>query len=398
MKTQTSTHGIRSRIHFGFFIVALLMVALTFVGLKHMAQVNTQIKNIVENNNVKIELGHVMKNTLHERALSMHSVAVLRDEFLQDEEFMHFNRLGAKYVQARQKLESLSLTDNEEMILDKIKTLTKETQPYVQEVIQLGLESNDDAIFDKIRDLAIPNQRLIAEQLQTLVDLQQDQAKIALEEEESSYQNARTLMLLLGGLATILAILIAYFVSRHVTKQANLLEHKALHDELTGLANRLLFHDRLQTSIMRGQRQAMFFSTILLDLDGFKMINDTLGHNIGDLVLKEVARRLKNNVRKTDTVARLGGDEFVIIFESLERDRVIQFADKIERAIAEPFLLGGKKIDVGVSMGIASYPENGQDCETLVNRADIAMYAAKRNNVPYICYTDDIKSSNLKAM
>ena len=397
MKTQTSTHGIRSRIRFGFFMVVLLMMALTFVGLKHMAQVNTQIKNIVENNNVKIELGHVMKNALHERALSMHSVAVLRDEFLQDEEFMHFNLMGAKYVLARQKLESLTLTDKEKMILDEIQTLTKETQPYVQEVIQLGLDTNDDAVFDKIRALAIPNQRLIAVQLQNLVVLQQEQARIALDDEQSSYQNARILMLLLGGIATILAILIAYFVIRHVTKQAHQLEHQALHDEMTGLANRLLFNDRLKTSIMRGQRQGMSFSTILLDLDGFKMINDTLGHNIGDLVLKEVARRLKNNVRKMDTVARLGGDEFVIILESLESDQVIQFADKLVSSINKPFLLGGNKIDVGISMGIASYPQDGQDCETLVNRADIAMYAAKRNNIPYICYTDDIQSSNLKA-
>ena len=397
MKTQTSTHSIRSRIRFGFFMVVLLMMALTFVGLKHMAQVNTQITNIVEINNVKIELGHVMKNALHERALSMHSVAVLRDEFLQDEEFMHFNLMGAKYILARQKLESLALTDEEKIILDEIQTLTKKTQPYVQEVIQLGLDTNDDAIFNQIRSLAIPNQRLIAVQLQKLVALQQEQAKIALEEEQSSYQNARTLMLLLGGLATILAILIAYFVSRHVTKQANLLEQQALHDELTGLANRLLFNDRLKTSIMRGQRQGMSFSIVLLDLDGFKMINDSFGHNIGDLVLNEVARRLKNSVRKMDTVARLGGDEFVIILESLEKEQAIHFADKLVSTIAEPFLLGGNEIDVGVSMGIASYPENGQDCETLVNRADIAMYAAKRNNVPYICYTDDIKSNNLKA-
>lgn len=398
MKTQTSTRGIQSRIRFGFFMVVLLMMALTFVGLKHMAQVNNQITNIVENNNVKIDLGQVMKNALHERALSMHSVAVLRDEFLQDDEFMHFNLMGVKYVLARQKLESLVLTDEEKIILGEIQTLTKETQPYVQEVIQLGLDTNDDTVFEKIRALAIPNQRLIAVQLQKLVALQQEQARIALDEEQSSYQNARTLMLLLGSLATMLAILIAYFVIRHVTKQAYQLEHQALHDELTGLANRLLFNDRLKTSIMRGQRQSMSFSTILLDLDGFKMINDTLGHKIGDLVLKEVARRLKNSVRKMDTVARLGGDEFVIILESLEREQVINFADKLANSIREPFLLGGNKIDVGISMGISSYPENGQDCETLVNRADIAMYAAKRNNLPYICYTDDIKSSHLKAI
>lgn len=115
------------------------MVALTFVALKHMAQVNFQIKNIVENNNVKIELGQIMQNALHERALSMHSVAVLKDVFLQDDEFRRFNIMGARYVDARRRLEGLALTSQEKDILFEIQILTKGTQPYVQEVIELGL-------------------------------------------------------------------------------------------------------------------------------------------------------------------------------------------------------------------------------------------------------------------
>ena len=384
------THGIGLRISIGFFMVVLLMVALTFVGLKHMAQVNFQIKNIVENNNVKIELGQIMQNALHERALSMHSVAVLKDAFLQDDEFVRFNIMGVKYLNARRKLESLELTRNEKTILSKIRVLTQDTQPYVQEVIELGLDTNDPIIFEKIRELAIPKQRLIAEQVRELVFLQQEQAKIALNEEQESYINARNLMLLLGALAIALAILIAMFVIRHVTRQANLLEHQALHDELTGLANRLLFQDRLKKSILGGQRQASSFSIILIDLDQFKVVNDSLGHNVGDLLLQEIARRLKNNVRKMDTVARLGGDEFVIILDSIGNEQVIKFAEKLVKVIAEPFLLARNEIEIGISMGISSYPEHGHDCITLVNRADMAMYEAKRKNIPYTLYSDKI--------
>lgn len=394
MKIKTLTQGIGSRIAAGFLVVTVLMVALTFVGLKHMTQVNSQIKNIVENNNVKIELGNIMQNILHERALSMHSIAVLKDEFLQDDEFMRFNSLGVRYVNARKNLEALTLTKNEKEILSEIRVLTKETQPYVQKVIDLGLDTKDPIIFDKIRELAIPRQYLIIEQVKNLVALQKTQANIALDNEQSSYQQARSLMLLLGGIATLLAILIAYFVLRHVTKQAALLEHQALHDELTGLANRLLFQDRLRSSILRGQRQGMSFSTLLIDLDQFKAVNDSLGHIVGDLLLQEVARRLNNHVRKVDTVARLGGDEFVIILESLEEKQITQFADKFVEVISEPFLLAGNEIKVGISMGIASYPQHGQDCTTLVNRADIAMYEAKRNNLTYLCYSDKMKKSN----
>lgn len=394
MKIKTFTQGIGSRISVGFLIVAVLMVALTFVGLKHMAQVNFQIKNIVENNNVKIELGNIMQNSLRERALSMHSIAVLKDEFLQDDEFMRFNSMGVRYVNARKNLEALTLTQKEIEILSEIRLLTKETQPFVQRVIDLGLDTNDPVIFDKIRELAIPKQYLIIEQVKNLVALQKIQANIALNNEQSSYQHARNLMLLLGGIATLLAILIAYFVIRHVTAQAALLEHQALHDELTGLANRLLFQDRLRSSILRGQRQGMSFSTLLIDLDNFKAVNDSLGHNVGDLLLQEVARRLNSHVRKVDTVARLGGDEFVIILESLEEKQITQFADKFVEVISEPFLLAGNEIKVGISMGIASYPQHGQDCTTLVNRADIAMYEAKRNSLSYVCYSDKMKKNN----
>ncbi len=386
------THGIGLRISIGFFMVVLLMVALTFVGLKHMAQVNFQIKDIVENNNVKIELGHIMQDALHERALGMHSIAVLKDEFLQDDEFMHFNVMGVKYLNARKKLESLELTSNEKTILAKIRVLTRDAQPYVQEVIELGMELNKDPItFDKTRELAISKQRLIAKQVKELVFLQEKQAKIALNEEQESYSNARNLMLLLGALAIALAILIAMFVIRHVTRQADLLEHQALHDELTGLANRLLFQDRLKKSILSGQRQASSFSIILIDLDQFKLVNDSLGHNVGDLLLREIARRLKNNVRKMDTVARLGGDEFVIILDSIGNEQVIKFAEKLVKVIAEPFLLARNEIEIGISMGISSYPEHGHDSITLVNRADMAMYEAKRKNIPYTLYSDKIK-------
>ncbi len=386
------THGIGLRISIGFFMVVLLMVALTFVGLKHMAQVNFQIKDIVENNNVKIELGHIMQDALHERALGMHSIAVLKDEFLQDDEFMHFNAMGVKYLNARKKLESLQLTSNEKTILAEIRVLTRDAQPYVQEVIELGMELNKDPItFDKTRELAISKQRLIAKQVKELVFLQEKQAKIALNEEQESYSNARNLMLLLGALAIALAILIAMFVIRHVTRQADLLEHQALHDELTGLANRLLFQDRLKKSILSGQRQASSFSIILIDLDQFKLVNDSLGHNVGDLLLREIARRLKNNVRKMDTVARLGGDEFVIILDSIGNEQVIKFAEKLVKVIAEPFLLARNEIEIGISMGISSYPEHGHDSITLVNRADMAMYEAKRKNIPYTLYSDKIK-------
>jgi len=393
MKNQTFTQGISLRISAGFLIVISLIITLTFVGLNHITKVNSQMTQIVETNNVKITLAQVMQNALQERALSMHTIAVLDDAFLKDDEYMRFSRLGNDYYQARKSLEKLIKTPEELSILVKIRDLTRDTQPDVQSVVEQGLYKNDPSIFEKIRQQAVPKQRLIAEQVKQLVTLQQEQALSALEKAQSSYNQARNLMLLLGGLATILGILIAVYIIKRVSKQAHQLEHQALHDELTGLANRSLFSDRLRKMITRGQRQSISFSIILIDLNRFKQVNDIYGHQVGDLLLQDVARRLNKCLRKVDTVARLGGDEFVVILESLSSESVNKIVDKLTSIISEPFLLAGKEITVGSSMGIASYPIHGQDCITLINRADAAMYEAKRNKIAYLHYNENTNYS-----
>lgn len=371
----------------------ILMMSLTFVGLNYMARVNVNMKNIVKNNNVKISLAQTMLHTLNGRALSMHAIAVLDDAFLQDEEYMYFRNLGTDFYTSRKKLDELITTDDEKKILLQIKVLTQQTQPGVEEVVDLGMNGNKSFVFEKIREHAIPNQRLIAKEVEKLVAFQEKQANKALNDAQLAYKDARSLMFILGGLAIVIGATIAVRVISRVSKQADQLERQALHDGLTALPNRMLFEDRLKKAIRRGQRQGMSFAVILLDLVQFKAVNDSLGHNVGDLLLQEVARRLKKKVRKMDTVARLGGDEFVILLESISYELAVQFVEKISATINEPFLLTGKEISVGVSMGIASYPDHGHDCMTLINRADIAMYEAKRKRLPYIYYSEKIKQS-----
>ncbi len=152
----------------------------------------------------------------------------------------------------------------------------------------------------------------------------------------------------------------------------------AHHDSLTGLPNRILFYDRLNQAIFRASREKEVFAILYLDLDGFKEVNDRFGHDVGDALLCEAARRIRASVRASDTVARMGGDEFTVILCNVKtvanKDRV---AEKIIEAISNPFLLNGKECSVSVSIGIALYPEHGQTAEQLVKIADAAMYLAK---------------------
>ena len=156
------------------------------------------------------------------------------------------------------------------------------------------------------------------------------------------------------------------------------LKHLATHDELTGLANRTLLLDRLEQSIHYARRSGRLVAVLLLDLDRFKVINDSLGHAFGDKVLSAVAHRLQQNVRAADTVARLGGDEFVILLaEVAEAEDVGLVATKILRKLGVPLTIGGREITVTASLGISLYPRDGDDGGTLVRNADIAMCRAK---------------------
>lgn len=153
----------------------------------------------------------------------------------------------------------------------------------------------------------------------------------------------------------------------------------AYSDALTGLPNRQLFNDRLNMSLAQAYRQLGKVALFFLDLDGFKSVNDQLGHDYGDLLLKQVAERLKACVRNTDTVARLGGDEFTIILAIRDRRDAEQVAEKVLTSIRQPYDLNGKIADkVGTSIGIALYPQDGTQGAELVRKADAAMYGAKQ--------------------
>jgi len=156
------------------------------------------------------------------------------------------------------------------------------------------------------------------------------------------------------------------------------IHHLAFHDALTGLPNRTLMLDRLQNAVARARREHRRLSVTFIDLDRFKSVNDALGHDTGDLLLQEVARRVKERLRATDTVARLGGDEFVVLMEELkETGDCACLAQELITEIARPMLLRGHTVEVGASMGMAFFPEDGSDPLELMKRADMAMYAAK---------------------
>lgn len=152
----------------------------------------------------------------------------------------------------------------------------------------------------------------------------------------------------------------------------------AHYDSLTGIPNRLLFNDRLDRALQRAERGDTPFALLYVDLDGFKSVNDTHGHDVGDKLVQGIAARLNQCIRRTDSVARIGGDEFTVLLEKVNSTNdTITIAQKIIDVIAEPFNINGQQMHVGSSIGIAVYPEAGRDATTLLKHADMAMYEAK---------------------
>ncbi len=177
-------------------------------------------------------------------------------------------------------------------------------------------------------------------------------------------------------------------VFRDITQrklQEERLNYLAIHDALTGLPNRLLFNDRLRIGLEQARRRNLKLGVIMLDLDFFKVINDTYGHSFGDLVLLEAGKILKQLTRKTDTVARFGGDEFTILLGELQNAEAgLQIAERIVQAFNLTLMVDNRKLVITASLGLALFPDHGREPEELLKRADLALYAAKdagRNRV-----------------
>lgn len=164
------------------------------------------------------------------------------------------------------------------------------------------------------------------------------------------------------------------------------IKHMAFYDQLTGLPNRIMFENYFAFTLAGEKHREQKLALIFIDLDQFKQVNDEMGHDVGDLLLKEVAVRIKMIMRESDMLARLGGDEFVALLTFVSRETITLVAERIIEAFSRSFVIGKYELHVGASVGISVYPEDGKDLETLIKSADEAMYTAKRKGKNQYCF------------
>jgi len=222
-------------------------------------------------------------------------------------------------------------------------------------------------------------------------------ASILLNMDEADARIARVKRWVWAGDAILILMLAMIMVWRKVDRRIQTL---ANYDSVTGLPNRNLLHDRVSQAIYFARRYDKMVALLFIDLDDFKVVNDSLGHNVGDQLLRELGKRLAGCVREVDSVARLGGDEFVIVATNIsQRDDVVLIAEKVLESLAMPFVLEGREVFISSSIGIASFPKDGSDEVTLLKNADSAMYHAKeRGKGNYQFYAAEMNQMALERL
>jgi diguanylate cyclase len=199
-------------------------------------------------------------------------------------------------------------------------------------------------------------------------------------------------------LAVWVALILASVIARRLDEKNAVLTYQALHDNLTGLPNRALLYDRLRDLTRTSHKNQNQFSLLVMDLDRFKEVNDTLGHHFGDQILIQVGRRVRAQLRDFDVIARLGGDEFAVLVPDADAAQGLACAKRLLHCFDDPFSIDGITLVIKPNTGVASFPEHGQDADTLIRHADVAMYHAKRKTCGYELYQPLVDSHSVRRL
>jgi diguanylate cyclase (GGDEF)-like protein len=364
----------------GFVTQLLLILFVTAIGLRQLGVTTDNLNQVVDVHMSKQNLTKRMVIDARERTMILLMMTQTKDPFERDELLMQFHQHGGAFVATRQALLKLPLSDRERELIARQGEQTRNAVPIQSQVIELSSIDRTQDAAELVLHEANPAQNRV---LDTLSQLEAETQRVALAASSKAREDhvaARFWMVLLSAAALLVGLLVAtvvFYFSARISRER---EQLATHDTLTGLPNRMLFKDRLEQSLIRAKRHQTLVGVMFIDLDRFKRVNDTLGHASGDLLICEVARRLRQTVRADDIVARLGGDEFVVVINDVVAlTPILQVVEKMLEAVTEPYDLDGREIFSSCSIGVSVYPNDGATSADLLKHADTSMYHAKSN-------------------
>ncbi|MGO9445684.1 MAG: diguanylate cyclase domain-containing protein [Thiobacillaceae bacterium] len=369
-----------------------IIATLSILGVFQLRRIHEEMENVVAMHERKVDIVTRTQIAAHMHADRLARMALVRDPFAQDALWMEFLHAGYMVGFGRDQLKSMGFTEREKANFDAQSELIKQIEPAQDEVVTL-LKSEDYPQADAyLINHVIPLEDAFNQKLDELRNFYQDGSQAAMQNARQDYRDDLVFTVGSGALAALLGALIGIWTMRRMARSHDRIEQQmaaletsrasleveATHDPLTGLANRRLFYDRLQQAIRHAKRYGSQIGILFVDMDRFKEINDRNGHHVGDAVLTEVAARIVNSVRESDTVARLGGDEFAVLLENVRgRSDCLSAAQKIEESLGAEASFYGLGVELAASIGQSMYPEDGQDEDVLLRAADAAMYKVK---------------------
>jgi len=362
----------------GFTTLLLLIVFVSVISLRVLEQTDQRLQAIVATQMQKLVLTKIMHAAARERTVSLAKLIYLSDPFDRDDEILRFQHLAVKFGAARRQLLTLHLGTLEASLVEEQGRRTRKALPLQEQVIELSTAGKLAGAQEILIQHAIPAQTAVLDVLAELDNRTREQVEAAMRSASVTNENARQWILYLSTTALAVGLLVALVVA-YLTMRAGIeKEHLATHDALTGLPNRTLLLDRLGQALIQARREKALVGVLFIDLDRFKYINDTLGHAVGDELIRAMAGRLRDSVRDSDVVARLSGDEFIILVQNASQiDHVLQVVEKIMDTLRQPYLIAGREIFTTCSLGVSFYPHDGSEPHDLLKHADAAMYHAK---------------------
>jgi len=385
----------------GFAAIFILLGLALWTSLATVKKTNDSLVSLVENTERKTNAAHQMREHVRIRNYELESIRHQAGPEDLERVFDAIAAQTARYNQTGLELNKLIVNDREHEITAKIRAADERVlNAYAKagDAFYSMLES--DELTSSTVGAAKLQETVLLKLLNDLVELQQELATESLDNNHQRYSTTQKTLTVLSLLALCLGVVIATVVVTRVSRANRRIVHLANHDDLTGLNNRRAFEEKLGRSIRKARGSQQVHALMYLDLDRFKVVNDTCGHHAGDELLKQLTAIFTSEVGKKDTVARLGGDEFAIICSASTFDDIIDMADRLRKRI-DSFIFDYEKRQFSVSMSVGVIRVHGDetDIEILMNNVDSACYVAKQSgrNRVHVASTDDAEILRYRA-
>lgn len=387
----TSKDHVQSLVGFGFLAVFLLMMLVTWLSMSTLQGVNTGMSELFEDMSRKSSRAYQMRDFIRLRSGAVSTLVQTENLDERDRIFSKILNYTLEYEESRDELSGFESKPSENLIFKQINGADQRVAgAYEVASKELNTINQDPMVLRAALNNVQLHEMVLLNHLNKLVEHENQLAKEALESNQALYQKTKNLLSLLVGAAFTLAIAISATVARCVSSANSKIAHLANHDDLTGLHNRRSFESHLQQTIANAERSENTYGLLYLDLDRFKIVNDTCGHHAGDLLLIQLTELMQERLRKGDLFARVGGDEFAIIAQGQSLDDISSLAEEL-RVIVHDFTFHYKahSFKVSLSIGVAPIDKHVQSLEQVLADVDSACYVAKKSGRNRIHITQD---------